>query len=281
MILRYACLCISVLVIMVGCSREKDSGSGTDPDLLPTSLINNPYSEDEMISASEKVPELQFVSDDIDFGEVVAGEMVKAEFKFINSGSADLIITAVLPDCGCTVPSYKEEPVAPGETGTIEILFDTKEKYGEQTRLITVEANVPEVKHVLFLKGLVLRNAADITESDSNIFEPTDPEMPSIVFAEDEYDFGTIKEGESVSHDFSFKNIGRLPLTILEATADCGCTIPTYSRSPIIGDDTGQLHVVFNSKGKLGQQRKAIRIQTNGVPRGVIVYMAGVVIAAD
>lgn len=93
-----------------------------------------------------------------------------------------------------------------------------------------------------------------------------DGKLPKFEFAESEYDFGTINEGDIVNHVFSFKNVGEAPLVIKNATASCGCTIPSWPKEPIAPGDEGEIHVKFNSKGKSNQQTKTISITANTNP---------------
>lgn len=96
--------------------------------------------------------------------------------------------------------------------------------------------------------------------------EPEGP-LPSFAFAETEYDFGTIKEGEKVKHTFKFTNTGDAPLIIQNASGSCGCTVPTYSKEPIAPGETGEIVAEFNSKGQKNQQIKTVRITANTWPK--------------
>lgn len=77
------------------------------------------------------------------------------------------------------------------------------------------------------------------------------------------YDFGTIKEGEVVEHEFSFTNTGKQPLKIVQAKPSCGCTAPDWTKSEIAPGEKGAVTVRFDSKGRLDQQNKSVRLITN------------------
>ena len=83
---------------------------------------------------------------------------------------------------------------------------------------------------------------------------------------EEEYNFGTINQGEVVSHTFKFKNTGSEPLIITDAKATCGCTIPKKPTEPIAPGETGELVVEFNSAGKSGAQTKQVTVTANTNP---------------
>lgn len=81
----------------------------------------------------------------------------------------------------------------------------------------------------------------------------------------DTYDFGTIKEGEKVSHDYVFTNTGNQPLQILRAEAGCNCTTADWPKVPVMPGKTGVIKVTFNSEGKPGPTLREITIKSNAV----------------
>jgi hypothetical protein len=89
---------------------------------------------------------------------------------------------------------------------------------------------------------------------------------PKFEFAEMEYDFGTITEGDVVEHTFAFTNTGEAPLVIQNASASCGCTVPNWPKEPVAVGSTSEIQVRFNSANKTGVQNKTIRITANTEP---------------
>lgn len=102
--------------------------------------------------------------------------------------------------------------------------------------------------------------------------------VPVMEFPQEVYDFGKIKEGEKVSFAFTFKNIGKTPLIISDASASCGCTVPQKPEDPIEPGGEGMIKVVFNSEGKMGIQNKSITLMANTVPNTKVLYLRGEVI---
>ena len=92
---------------------------------------------------------------DFDFGSVKEGEKVKHTFKFKNTGSEPLIISNAKGSCGCTVPKWPSEPIAPGATSQIDVEFDSKGKPGKQTKRVTVTANTVPAQMFLNISGNV------------------------------------------------------------------------------------------------------------------------------
>lgn len=100
-------------------------------------------------------------------------------------------------------------------------------------------------------------------------------DAPVMVFEKDSYDFGKIKQGESIQYAFKFKNTGKTPLIITNATATCGCTVPEPPKDPILPGAEGTINVVFNSAGKIGVQDKIITVSSNGNPAINEVHLLG------
>lgn len=71
-----------------------------------------------------------------------------------------------------------------------------------------------------------------------------------IAFNNTTYSFGTFEEAKPQTCVFTFQNTGTAPLIINQAVASCGCTVPTYTKSPIAPGQSGQIKVTYNGKGK-------------------------------
>ena len=84
-----------------------------------------------------------------------------------------------------------------------------------------------------------------------------------MTFDTTEHDFGTIKQGDKVTHDFKFTNTGESDLLISNAKGSCGCTVPEYPKEPIKPGESGNIKVSFNSTGKSGQTEKSVTIMVN------------------
>ncbi len=98
---------------------------------------------------------------------------------------------------------------------------------------------------------------------------------PKFKFEKEVYDFGKITEGEKVSFDYEFTNIGKTPLIIKEAVATCGCTIPEPPKEPIAPGAKSRIKVVFSSAGKEGLQDKVVTITANTIPAQTQVHLIG------
>ena len=96
---------------------------------------------------------INFTSTVHDYGTIIQGADGSCEFKFTNEGKTPLTIN-VKSSCGCTVPSYTKEPVAPGSEGTIKVVYNTN-NVGAFNKSITVTSNAKNSPVVLQIKGNV------------------------------------------------------------------------------------------------------------------------------
>lgn len=100
---------------------------------------------------------------------------------------------------------------------------------------------------------------------------------PVISFDKEEYDFGTVKEGEVVETTFIVTNTGKSDLVITNAQASCGCTVPNWTDKPIPPGETGEVKVSFNTSGKPNKQSKSITLTTNTEKGREILKISGMV----
>ena len=102
-------------------------------------------------------------------------------------------------------------------------------------------------------------------------------EGAAIKFEKDEYNFGTIKQGDKVEYTFQFVNTGKEPLIISEAHGSCGCTVPEWPKQPIKKGEKGEIKVTFNSAGKQGMQDKTVTITSNATDSPKVLHIKGTV----
>ena len=122
-------------------------------------IIRNPISADG-VQDTVNVAKIEFAETLYDFGTVDEGETVNKTFKFTNTGQVPLLISDARSTCGCTVADYPKEPVAPGESGSIEVNFNTIKKRNRQKKVVTLTANTYPAETKVALEGFV--NPAEV-----------------------------------------------------------------------------------------------------------------------
>lgn len=98
---------------------------------------------------------IAFAEKEFDFGNIQQNSENTHIFEFTNTGSEPLIIQDAKGSCGCTVPKYPKEPVAPGATGEIEVVYKPGTQKGNQTKAVTLTANTQPEQTVLQITAMV------------------------------------------------------------------------------------------------------------------------------
>ncbi len=122
-----------------------------------------------LVQQANAQAKIEFKTDIIDYGEIAKGSDGVRTFEFTNTGDAPLIISNVKSSCGCTVPSKPEGPVAPGESSTIEVKYDTK-RVGPIRKTVTVYSNADQPIVSLKIKGKILASGG---EEGKSVLEKT------------------------------------------------------------------------------------------------------------
>ena len=107
------------------------------------------------IHSQEKFAEITFKETIIDYGIIENGVDGKKTFEFKNTGDSPLIFSRIFSSCGCTIQKKPEKPIEPGESGIIEVEYDTK-RTGLFQKAITVNSNAKTPNIILRIKGEVL-----------------------------------------------------------------------------------------------------------------------------
>ena len=99
---------------------------------------------------------MTFERDKWDFGEIIQGEIVEYSFKFTNTGKSPLVITSAKGSCGCTVPEWPKEPIAPGQADYLKVTYDSNGRKDNFDKTVTITANTVPNTNQLFITGNVI-----------------------------------------------------------------------------------------------------------------------------
>lgn len=105
---------------------------------------------------TESGAKIDFVKETHDYGTIKNGSDGSCTFEFKNTGNAPLIISNAKGSCGCTVPEWPKEPIAPGAKASIKVKYDTS-RAGVINKNVTITSNaVNSPDKIVFIKGTVL-----------------------------------------------------------------------------------------------------------------------------
>ena len=126
------------------------------PSTLPPSQTNpgqQPAAVQQPAQPALPSTSINFKEPKKDFGKVLASSTNKHTFVFTNTGTEPLVISNAKGSCGCTVPKWPQEPIAPGETGEISVEYKPAGQSGVQTKFVTITANTTPATTQLTITG--------------------------------------------------------------------------------------------------------------------------------
>ncbi len=120
-------------------------------------------------------PEIEFEKTVHDYGDVPYNGNGECEFRFTNTGTEPLLIQKPKSSCGCTIPSWPNEPILPGESEVIKVTYKTN-RVGQINKTVTVNSNaVKNSTVVLRIKGRVLQQSTEALPEKTNSFGDGSP----------------------------------------------------------------------------------------------------------
>ena len=137
------------------------------------------------------------------------------------------------------------------------------------------------MKKVLATLSILFVSVALFAQTSQTSAPQTQKKAEDFVkFAEMTYDFGKIKQGVPVTHDFTFTNISGQPVVIEYASASCGCTTPTWPQGAIAKGKSDKLTAGFNAAAA-GKFTKPITVKLAGVDVPLQLTITGEVLTAE
>lgn len=117
------------------------------------------------VAIGQAVAKIVFDEMQHDFGAFKEADGVQTTtFAFTNNGTSPLILSNVRASCGCTTPKWTQEPVAPGQKGSIQVSYDPKNRPGSFNKSITVNSNAENPTVVLQISGEVNQREKTLAE---------------------------------------------------------------------------------------------------------------------
>ncbi|HLU94115.1 MAG TPA: DUF1573 domain-containing protein [Membranihabitans sp.] len=140
-----------LLICLMACKNDQ---AQSDSDGSISSIVNMPIGPDQIIDTSVAA-HLKFEETLIDWDTIQTGKSFTHVFRYTNTGKRPAIISDVKTSCGCTATTYTTDPVQPGETGKIEVTFNSFGRLGYQKKSINVIGNTYPPRTLLYLQGFV------------------------------------------------------------------------------------------------------------------------------
>lgn len=150
---------IGVLILVVGIGSYGVYRWMNHYQVVPDSEINHEAGtngEEGQLSHARAKTVMNFDQMTHDFGDMQEGDEKEYSFRFTNNGNEPLYIENAKGSCGCTVPQWPKDPIAPGASGEIKVKFNSKNKKGKNQKKVTLIANTEPVTTVLTITANVL-----------------------------------------------------------------------------------------------------------------------------
>ncbi len=113
-------------------------------------------------------PEISFEKTVHDYGTIVQGSDGTSEFRFTNTGKEPLILSKPQSSCGCTVPTWPQEPILPGKSEMIKVTYNTQ-NIGPINKSVTIVSNAKTNRVILNIKGNVTAKPATTMPEKTNV----------------------------------------------------------------------------------------------------------------
>lgn len=105
--------------------------------------------------------EIEISESNVDLGSIKYGGKAVTTVQIKNTGDKPLIISDAKASCGCTVPDWPKEPIAPGRSADMTVQYTTTTKPGAFNRTVTINSNAKtEGRKIFRIKGVVEEQSA-------------------------------------------------------------------------------------------------------------------------
>jgi hypothetical protein len=170
---------IDVVITASHESEESTPSSSIESEEL---LVEAPPTAPEEFNEKGKEQEAEITEEDFkfakaewddmlyDLGEVVQGQTATHTFTVTNKGLIPLELTDAKASCGCTIPEYSNDPILPGETGQVTVVFDSSKKLGKFHQGIVVYNNTINRRSIIYVRGTVIKPGQPFTDAESSSF---------------------------------------------------------------------------------------------------------------
>jgi hypothetical protein len=217
---------------------------------------------------------IRLKSNQVSFGTVYKGQQKTNLIELINNSDKPqtIKISEVPRHIKVNIPT---PTLVPKQTGIVEVVFNSalKDDWGFVYDRFNLMVNDPANS------SFPVVITANIDEDFSSLTSEQKSNAPAIKFENVNFNFGNLKRGETITHEYNFTNEGKSNLLIRKVMPSCGCTAVNTSDQVISPGNSGIIRANFNSTGYTGKQNKTITVITNDpVNSKIILWIRGDVV---
>jgi hypothetical protein len=153
--INYTLLLVAAAITLNSCNSGEKTNSTKD-----TAIVATPVTEAKPQAAPMALTKLEFLESSFDFGKIDEGKKVEHVFKFKNTGENPLVLQDARASCGCTIPEYTKDTIAPGSEGQMKVIYDSANKEGQINKTVTVTANTEPATTDIKIAAFVVKKVA-------------------------------------------------------------------------------------------------------------------------
>ena len=146
--MKKSLLLLAACAAMIFTSCKKDATLQVENEQIDVATTNVTDTK------SEAYPVMMFDETVYDFGTIDKGILVEHVFSFTNTGNAPLVIVDAKSSCGCTIPEYSKDPIAPGDKGELLVKYNGSGT-NQVTKTVTIKVNTETGKETIRIKAFV------------------------------------------------------------------------------------------------------------------------------
>lgn len=207
------------------------------------------------------------------FTRVYNTQTKKETVDVVNTSGSPITLSFTRVPKHVTIKAEPEK-LAANEKGKLVLTYDASKKndWGYSRDRLFIDINDQyNAAHRLYV-------SANIQEDFSGMSDAEKARAAKASFDNKTFNFGTLKQGEKVSHNFVLENKGKSDLKIRKIAASCGCTATSPDKRTIAPGEKATIKATFDSRGKSGRQNKAITVITNDPDNSkIILWIKGTV----
>lgn len=147
---------VALAAFMFSCKSDAPT---EEPTVTPETTVVEPAAEQVETAPVVATTVMKIDRMEHDFGKIPDTAPVETSFVITNDGNEPLLITNAQGSCGCTVPEYPKEPIAPGESRDMKVSFNPSGKSGVNNKTVTITANTDPATTIINIKSDVQASA--------------------------------------------------------------------------------------------------------------------------
>ena len=208
-----------------------------------------------ILAQNTKAPQISVTPEKFDFGKIVEGTVVSKEIEIENTGTDTLKIERVRASCGCTAAQPAKTVLAPGESTTVNVSFNSTRRFGQQRKHVYIFSNDPQNSEFRFSFSAIV-----VKEKDDQSSLLTAPQLK---MNRHTYDFGKAHEGAKLKLTVDLENVGKDVLEIRDVKTSCGCTVAELSSKKLKPGEKGNIDIEFDTTDRTGKMARTVTLISN------------------